>query len=152
MLMWSSIIVFEILLLSCPIINIYPMLTAKQHFTQRRKASCAKYSLGTPTKYHLFTNEFLQEKGIYTKKLHHLGVQKLLSKKLQRSGFMSFKKFTGVQKGQKLGLDSLLLNFETLMWIFEWQVIKYEISGRKIRFFHILCKIFKNALKLPKNA
>ena len=103
-----------------------------------------RYSL-TPTKYHLFTNEFLQEKGIYTKKLHHQGVQKLLSKKLQRSGFMSFKKFTGVQKGRKLGLDRLLLNFETFMWIFEWQVIKYEISRRKIRFFHILCKIFKNA-------
>jgi len=33
---------------------------------------------------------------------------------------MSFKKFTGVQKGRKLGLDSLLLNFESLMWIFEW--------------------------------
>ena len=74
----------------------------------------------TPTKYHLLTNEFLQEKGIYTKKLHHQTVQKLLSKKIQRSGFMSFKKFTGVQKGQKLGLDSLLLNFESLMWIFEW--------------------------------
>ena len=40
---------------------------------------------------------------------------------------MSFKKFTGVQKG-KLGLDRLLLNLETLMWIFEWKVIKYEIE------------------------
>jgi len=58
---------------------------------------------------------------------------------------MSFKKLTGVQKGRKLGPDSLLLNFESLMWTFEWQVTKYEISGRKIRFFHILPKIFKNA-------
>ena len=64
----------------------------------------------------------------------------------------TFYKFTGVQKGRKLGLDSLFLNFETLMWIFEWYVIKYEISGRKIGFFHILCKIFKNALKMPENA
>ena len=32
---------------------------------------------------------------------------------------MSFKKITGVQKGRKLGLDNLLLNFETLMWAFE---------------------------------
>ena len=56
---------------------------------------------------------------------------------------MSFQKFTGVQKGQKFGLDSLLLNFETLMWIFEWQVRKYEISGRKIKFFIYYAKFSK---------
>ena len=28
-------------------------------------------TIHTPTKYHLFMNEFLQEKGIHTKKLHH---------------------------------------------------------------------------------
>ena len=60
-------------------------------------------------------------------------------------GFLSFQIVTGVQKGQKIGLYSLFLIFETLLWIFEWQVIKYEICGRKIGFFHILCKIFKNA-------
>ena len=48
---------------------------------------------------------------------------------------MTFKEFTGVQKGQKLGLDSLLLNIETLMLIFEWQIKEYENTGEKIRFF-----------------
>ena len=128
--------------LCLPIYNIF----------HKKRNICTLLWVLAPTKYHLFINKFLQEKGIYTKKLHNLGVQKLLSKKLQRSGFMSFNKITGVQKRRILGLDSLLLNFETLMCIFEWQVIKYEISGRKIRFFHILCKIFKNALKMPKNA
>ena len=35
-------------------------------------------------------------------------------------GFLSFQIVTGVQKGQKIGLHSLLLIFETLLWIFEW--------------------------------
>ena len=34
-------------------------------------------------------------------------------------GFLSFQIVTGVQKGQKIGLHSLLLIFETLLWIFE---------------------------------
>ena len=83
----------------------------------------------------------------------------------------TFYKFTGVQKGQKLGLDRLFLNFETLMWIFEWHVIKYEICRRKIRIknaskwqkcnfahyvfltyhskFHIKVSKFKNKLSRP---
>ena len=35
-----------------------------------------------------------------------------------RNDILSFEKFTVVQKGRKSGLDSLLLNFESLMWDF----------------------------------
>ena len=35
-------------------------------------------------------------------------------------GFLSFQIVTGIQKGQKIGLHTLLLIFETLLWIFEW--------------------------------
>ena len=52
---------------------------------------------------------------------------------------MSFKKFTGVQKGWKLGLDSLLLNLETLMWIL--LITFYAFLGIFKAFLKILHKI-----------